>query len=184
MIETMPIVPKLSLMLLVVMQGTWHKAHVEHSAVAGIYAAALCVLVACCLPSEVFSVLNREQTATFLLHTTALMLATACGMHYLLQRGDHGDTGLAAVWLQTMLTHVFYCLGKTAHEHRKLHVLPNRHLVRAVCFGGLLLLLLLLSLRCAAHVVTSRWLMVMFSADITHFAITVGTMLVGCLARL
>lgn len=129
MLETIPIVPKLSLVLLVVVQGTWHKSHVEHSVMAGIYAAALCVLLACCLHTAVFIVLDRELTALFLLHTAALMLATACGMHYLLQ---HGDTGLASVWLQTMLTHIFYCVDKTSHEHRKQHVLPNRRSVRGL----------------------------------------------------
>jgi hypothetical protein len=182
MLETVPVVPKLCLMLLVVVQTTWHKAHVEPSAVVGIYALALCVLVACCLPAAVYSVLDRERTATFLLHTAALMLATACGMHYLLQ---HGDTGLASVWLQTMLTHVFYCVGKTAHVHKQRHVLPNRRSVRVVCVGCLLLFPLLLTLRCAAHVVDlSVALMVMFAGEIAHFAVSVATLLLGSVAQL
>ena len=89
---------KLLLMLLVVVQGTWHKPQVEHGSVASIYLAAVCVLFACLLPATVFSVLDRVQTATFLAQTAGQLLATAGGMHYLLL---HDDPGHAVVLLQT-----------------------------------------------------------------------------------
>lgn len=182
MLQAMPVVYKLFLMLLVVVQGGWHKAHVEQSALAGICAAALCVLVACCLPAAVYSVLDREHTSTFMLQTAGLMLATVCGMHYLLHEGD---TGHAAVLLQTMLAHVFYCVAMTAHEHRQRHTLLNRGCVRIVCLVSMFVFPLVLSLRCAAHSIDlSVALMVMFAPDITHFAVMIGTMLAVCLARL
>lgn len=178
----MPVITKLTLMILVVVQSSWHKAHVDASAVAGIYAAALCVLVACCLPAAVFSVLDREQTSTFLLQTAAQMLATAYGMHYLLQSGDPGH---AAVWLQSTLAHVFYGVSMTALEHRKRHILPNRQSVRVVSLGCVAVFPLVLSLRCAAHQVDLPVaLMVMFSADIMHVAVAIATMLALSVARL
>lgn len=182
MLQAMPVAYKLLLMLLVVVQGGWHKTQVEHSALAGICAAALCVLVACCLPAAVYSVLDREQTAVFLLQTAGQMLATVCAMHYLLRQGD---TGHAAVLLQTMLAHVFYCVAMAAHEHRQRHTLPNRQSVRIVCLASMVVFPLVLSLRCAAHPVDlSVALLVMFAADVTHFAVMIATMVVVCLARL
>lgn len=182
MLQSMPVIAKLTLMVLVVVQSSWHKAHVDASAVAGIYAAALCVLVACCLPAAVFSVMDREQTSTFLLQTAAQMLATAYGMHYLLQSGDPGH---AVVWLQSTLAHIFYGVSLTALEHRKRHILPNRQSVRVVSLGCVAVFPLVLSLRCAAHQVDLPVaLMVMFSADIMHVAVAIATMLALSVARL
>jgi len=171
---------KLLLMLLVVVQGTWHKPQVEHGSVAGIYLAAVCVLFACLLPATVFSVLDRVQTATFLAQTAGQLLATAGGMHYLLL---HDDPGHAVVLLQTLLAHVFYCVASTAHEHRHRHVLLHRQGVVVVCLASMVAFPLALSLRCAAHAVDlPTAMLVMFAAEVMHCLVALGTTVVACLA--
>ena len=182
MLQSMPIAHKLALMLLVVVQASWHKPHVEPVTVASLYAAALCVLLACLLPAAVFSVLDREQTATFLLQTAGQMLATAGGMHaLLLQR----DTGHATVFLQTMLAHIFYCVASTAHQHKHRHTLLHRRGVHLVCLGAMVAFPLALSMRCAAHAVDlSVALMAMFAADVMHLAVALGTLVLVAAARL
>lgn len=178
----MPISHKLLLVLLVVVQASWHKPRVEHGTVAGLYAAALCVLVACLLPAAVFSVLDREQTATFLLQTAGQMLATAAGMHALLLQRDAGH---ATVFLQTMLAHVFYCVACTAHEHKRRHTLLHRRGVHLVCLGAMVAFPLVLSMRCAAHAVDlSVALLAMFAADVVDVAVALGTLVLVGAARL
>ena len=180
----MPITHKLALMLLVVVQASWHKPHVESSTVASIYAAALCVLLACLLPAAVFSVLDRERTATFLLQTAGQMLATAAGLHALLLQ-DAGQAGHATVFLQTMLAHIFYCVATTAHQHKHRHTLLHRRGVHLACLGAMLAFPLALSLRCAAHAVDlSVALMAMFAADVMHLAVALGTLVLVAAARL
>lgn len=162
---------KLVLMLLIMLQQTVRvsvQTFTEWN-IRQIYLMALALLMACILPSLLCSVRDRERTMHFIMESMGMMLSIALCMNHLLLSGTHAD---ALVFLQVMLTHVFYNMSRAAHENQHKKILSYRESVRNVCLLASILFPVCLAVRCPTREVDMPLvLIVMFAGELMGFAV-------------
>ena len=162
---------KFALMMLVFLQQTVRVSIHVYSAwnVRQIYLMALGLMLACVIPSLVYSVRDRARTLHFVLESFGMMLCTALFTDHLL-RSEHAIE--AVVVMQVLLSHIFYNFARAAHEHQHKKLLSYRHSVRVVGMTASCIFPLVLSIRCPMKEVhMSIALMVMFTGEVTGFMV-------------
>lgn len=156
---------KLLLIVLIMAQTRYISVHSFcRNYVAQVYFGALVVMTSCLMPSIVCTVRFRDKTLHFAMQSLGMMLATIMCIHHLLCQESSSSHSYTVVFTQVILAHVFYIMGRTAHEHQFRHLLLYSDLVCVCSFVAMCLFPALLSVRFPAHEIDMPIVMIVMVA--------------------